>query len=269
MKMQKNGVLITIIILISINSFCQQEISLSDKFQNKKIKAVNRSISLYGDQLDAVEMNAENSSGIGIITLFFSLFGLRKRSYSKVKGSSIETELINDVDIVKDSPLGTDIPLNIQVDLLGSYNGEINSLISSTDFLKQFNPSMMVFASSDNDYTEFRPNVVIQLENNPLINLNMTLSDYMDSAYSLTQEMQNIVGKRQVRIGSNMATQWFRINLSNLLGNEVKTDITYTQFQKIVITDDLMGIITISYGDETKPNDIKILQDFLNKFGIK
>ncbi len=208
-------------------------------------------------------------TGIGIITLFFSLFGLRKRSYSKVKGSSIETELINDVDIVKDSPLGTDIPLNIQVDLLGSYNGEINSLISSTDFLKQFNPSMMVFASSDNDYTEFRPNVVIQLENNPLINLNMTLSDYMDSAYSLTQEMQNIVGKRQVRIGSNMATQWFRINLSNLLGNEVKTDITYTQFQKIVITDDLMGIITISYGDETKPNDIKILQDFLNKFGIK
>ncbi len=67
MKMQKNGVLITIIILISINSFCQQQINLSDKFQNKKIKPVNRSISIYGDQMDAIEMNAANSSGIGII----------------------------------------------------------------------------------------------------------------------------------------------------------------------------------------------------------
>ncbi len=66
MKTQKISVIITII-LISVNSFCQQEISLSNKFQNKKIKAVNRSISLFGDQQDAVEMNAENGSGIGII----------------------------------------------------------------------------------------------------------------------------------------------------------------------------------------------------------
>ncbi len=61
------NVFITIFFLISISSFCQQQISLTDKFQNKKIKAVNRIISLYGDQLDAVEMNAENSDGIGIL----------------------------------------------------------------------------------------------------------------------------------------------------------------------------------------------------------
>lgn len=67
MRNQKLNLLVTIFLLISINSYCQQQISLSDKFQNKKIKAVNRIISLYGDQLDAVEMNANNSDGIGIL----------------------------------------------------------------------------------------------------------------------------------------------------------------------------------------------------------
>lgn len=67
MRNPKKDVLITIFFLISISSFCQRHISLSDKYQNKKIKAVNRIISLYGDQLDAVEMNAKNSDGIGII----------------------------------------------------------------------------------------------------------------------------------------------------------------------------------------------------------
>ena len=59
--------LVAIFLLICINSFGQKQISLSDKFQNKKIRAVNREISLYGDQLDAVEMNAMNSDGIGIL----------------------------------------------------------------------------------------------------------------------------------------------------------------------------------------------------------
>jgi len=67
MRKPKTNILITILLLISINSFCQQQISLSDKIQNKKIKAVNRTISLYGDQQDVVEMNAKNSDGIGII----------------------------------------------------------------------------------------------------------------------------------------------------------------------------------------------------------
>ena len=66
MKMQKISLLITII-LISINAFSQKEINLSNKFQNKKIKAVNRSISLFGDQPNTIEMDAKNGDGIGII----------------------------------------------------------------------------------------------------------------------------------------------------------------------------------------------------------
>jgi len=60
-------VLVTIFFLICINSFGQEQISLSDKIQNKKIKVVNRKISQYGDQLNAVEMDAMNGDGLGIL----------------------------------------------------------------------------------------------------------------------------------------------------------------------------------------------------------
>jgi len=62
-----NYVLAIIFFLISIHSFGQQQISLSEKLQNKKIEAVNRKITIYGDQKDAVEMNAMDSDGLGIL----------------------------------------------------------------------------------------------------------------------------------------------------------------------------------------------------------
>ena len=67
MKKNKIKILLGILCLISINSIGQQQVNLPDKFQNKKIKAVNRIISLYGDHPVALEMNAEDSDGIGIL----------------------------------------------------------------------------------------------------------------------------------------------------------------------------------------------------------
>jgi len=67
MKKQKIKVAFIILYLISIYSFGQEQINLADKFQNKKIKAVNRIISLYGDSPDTVEMNAKNNDGLGIL----------------------------------------------------------------------------------------------------------------------------------------------------------------------------------------------------------
>ena len=67
MRKPKINVLVTIFFLICINSFGQEQISLSDKIQNKKIKVVNRKISQYGDQLNAVEMDAMNGDGLGIL----------------------------------------------------------------------------------------------------------------------------------------------------------------------------------------------------------
>ncbi len=67
MDKHKKGIIVLAIILFSMNLFSQQQINLSDKFNNQKIKAVNRTITIFGDQQDAIELNTENSSGIGII----------------------------------------------------------------------------------------------------------------------------------------------------------------------------------------------------------
>ena len=67
MRKQKIKVLFGIIFFTCINSYGQQQISLPNKFQNNKIKAVDRIISLYGDPPDAVEMNAKNGDGLGIL----------------------------------------------------------------------------------------------------------------------------------------------------------------------------------------------------------
>lgn len=84
MRNLKLNLLIVIFYLISISSYCQHQISLSDEFKNKKIKAVNREITLYGENQGAVEMNAENSSGIGII------------EDVKFENGSIEIELLGE-----------------------------------------------------------------------------------------------------------------------------------------------------------------------------
>ena len=67
MRKEKTIILLGIIYLTSLNSFCQQKINLSDKFINKKIKVVNRIISLNEDSSETVEMDAKNGDGLGII----------------------------------------------------------------------------------------------------------------------------------------------------------------------------------------------------------
>jgi len=67
MKKQKMKLVLVILCLISIHSFGQEQINLADKFQNKEIIAVNRIISLYGDSPDAVEMDAKEDDGLGIL----------------------------------------------------------------------------------------------------------------------------------------------------------------------------------------------------------
>lgn len=67
MRKSKLNLLIVTFFLFSINAFCQQKINLSDKLKDKKINTVNRIMSQYGDQLVAVEMNAQNNDGLGIL----------------------------------------------------------------------------------------------------------------------------------------------------------------------------------------------------------
>ena len=67
MKIKHYSLCLACMIWFAGNSFGQEQISLSEKFQNDKIRAVNRSISIYDGHSNAIEMNAENSSGLGII----------------------------------------------------------------------------------------------------------------------------------------------------------------------------------------------------------
>ena len=67
MKKQRINVLLGILFLAYINSFGQQQINLADELKNKKMKIVNRIISPYPDDKNAVEMNANNSDGLGIL----------------------------------------------------------------------------------------------------------------------------------------------------------------------------------------------------------
>ncbi len=67
MKKQKIKAVFGILWLLATCSFGQQQINLSDQFQNKKVKAINRNISVYGDLKNAIEMDAKNTDGLGIL----------------------------------------------------------------------------------------------------------------------------------------------------------------------------------------------------------
>jgi len=67
MMKQKLMVLMGVILLTSMNSFGQQQISLAGKLKNNQLKIANRNISQYGDHPEAVEMNAMKGEGLGIL----------------------------------------------------------------------------------------------------------------------------------------------------------------------------------------------------------
>jgi hypothetical protein len=65
--MRKQIILLGAFLLVCNNSFAQQQINLATKLENKQITAVERVISQYSDHPEAVEMNARNSDGLGIL----------------------------------------------------------------------------------------------------------------------------------------------------------------------------------------------------------
>ncbi|MCK4750684.1 MAG: hypothetical protein KAT15_26680 [Bacteroidales bacterium] len=67
MKTPTTTLIIALLSLFSASTFCQQKVNLATKFKNKEIKAVNRTVSLYTSHPDAVEMNAVEGDGLGIL----------------------------------------------------------------------------------------------------------------------------------------------------------------------------------------------------------
>ena len=67
MKKQTFLFVATLLCMASLVSFGQEQVNLADKLQEKQLKAVNRSLSPYGDS-KAVEMNAAEGSGLAILS---------------------------------------------------------------------------------------------------------------------------------------------------------------------------------------------------------
>ena len=66
--MRKPTALLVIVFLcMTILSFGQQKINLATALQEQQIKAVNRTLSIYDKHPDAVEMNAAEGDGLGIL----------------------------------------------------------------------------------------------------------------------------------------------------------------------------------------------------------
>jgi len=61
------GLLVIVFLCLTILSFGQQKVNLVTALQEQQIKAVNRTLSIYDKHPDAVEMNAAESDGLGIL----------------------------------------------------------------------------------------------------------------------------------------------------------------------------------------------------------
>ncbi len=68
MRIDTKIVLSGLLCLISLASLSQHKVDLADQFQKDQIRAVNRSVSLYADSPGAVEMNAVEGDGLGILS---------------------------------------------------------------------------------------------------------------------------------------------------------------------------------------------------------
>ena len=69
MKKYKMKVALLILFLSTIHSYGQTQINLADTFQNNKMTAVNREISLHGENTGAIELDARDKDGLGILLL--------------------------------------------------------------------------------------------------------------------------------------------------------------------------------------------------------
>ena len=65
--MGKHKILLGVLLLVGSSAFSQQQINLAAELENEKITAVGRTISTFAGHPEAVEMNAENSDGLGIL----------------------------------------------------------------------------------------------------------------------------------------------------------------------------------------------------------
>ena len=63
-----SGILMLVFLCMTMLSFGQQEVDLLAALQDQKIDVVNRTLSQYDNSLDAIEMNAAEGDGLGVLS---------------------------------------------------------------------------------------------------------------------------------------------------------------------------------------------------------
>ncbi len=216
--------------------------------------------------------------GVAVAALFYSLFGLKKPESAstpdKVPDQAKEAHLEENVNIItsNDAPLDKNIEIHldkpVSLDLTESLGSYIAGSASVKDFHKHFAPAMLQYVARV-DFGEFRPNVVIQFDQNPLPHLNMTLADYVKSSVEMMKGFMGLKGERQIRASFDAAVQWYSYDIPYPLPDDPDHTIALQAFQKFVVSDDRIGILTITYPSEgNDPEHLRCLHEFLSEFGV-
>ncbi len=208
-------------------------------------------------------------TGGAFFGLYYTLFGFTAEG----KREPLPTNLIQNVDVVTESPLGIPVDLTkivTQASLFDSYMSMLYGYAATNDFKQYFEPSMSVFlAKGGMNPHGFTPNAVLSIERNPLGLLNQTLADYARDTFSQVDQALQITGERQARIGTDQAVTWYHFRKPLSTEDNPERTVDLLQYQKIVVAGDLMGIVTVTYGIKSDPDHIRILQQLVSQFGVK
>jgi hypothetical protein len=216
--------------------------------------------------------------GVAVAALFYSLFGLKKTGEAgaaqQIPDQASEAHLEENVSLItsNDAPIDKGVTINldkpVSLDLTDSLGSYIAGSASVKDFHKLFVPSMMQYVAKV-EFGELRPNIVLQFDLNPLPHLNMTLADYVKSNVEVLRGILSLKGERQIRASFDAAVQWFSYDIALPTENDPEHTIAVQAFQKYVVSDDRIGILTITYPTEgSDPEHLRCLHEFLSEFGV-
>lgn len=166
----------------------------------------------------------------------------------------------DNVEIALDKPVELDA-----TDPLGSYalDGA-----HAADFHEQFRPTMMQYVARV-EFGELRPNVVLQMDQNPLPHLNMTLADFVKANGEVFKGVFGLKGTRQIRAGYDTALQWYSYEMPVPTEDDPNNAIAFQVFQKYAVSGDRLGILTITYPAEgSDPEHIRCLHELLKRFAV-
>jgi hypothetical protein len=212
--------------------------------------------------------------GLAVGALFYSLFKLKPPAGSTIAENLLPAEVQENVGIItsEDAPFEEDITIDLsqptQLDTANPLASFKIGGILSQDFQKNFTPAMITYIARV-EFGEFRPNVILTFEPNPLFHLNMTLADYVTENTKTISGILALKDARQVRSSFNAALQWYSYEMPFPTQENPDNVAQIQAFQKYVVAGEQLATLTITYQTEgTDPDHIHCLHQLLKEFGV-